>query len=285
MAEKWEYIGEEGKGKHKLTIDPGDGAPVQVYYGKTREEITQNLIQAQASATRQIDKLQKAMPKPPAPANVPMRRVPKPLNDNERFQVANDMTDPAKVDKAVQRVVESVTGITVDEIRENSRQQEEERAVERATKAAIEWAESEPDWFNSEHNKQTLVRYMMSMGMNPQKTEDYRRAYRELVAAGLLQAAPEGIDDNEPEPPPRQERITPVPNGVNGKPRTTATGFRSSDISGAPPRSSARVKYTPEQIARMGKEEYKRLWQTDPQFAKDAENYRPTQEGNSRRTR
>jgi hypothetical protein len=182
-------------------------------------------------------------------------------------------------------VVESVTGITVDQLKQNTQQQEEDRAVERATATAKQWAENEPDWFNSPHNNQTLVRYMDTMGLNPEQTASYQTAFRELRAAGLLQPRPEDDNENQPETPPGPERIARVPNGANGKPRVTATGFRSSDISGAPPRASTRVKYTPEQIARLGVTEYKHLMLTDPEFVKAAEAYRPTQEGQPRRSR
>jgi hypothetical protein len=281
----WEDINEGPNRKVKLTIDPGQGAPLQVYYGKDRQQITDQLASAQEHATRRISQLSREpngrVPQTPKPP----RRRPAPLGDGERFQLANDMQMPATVDKAVTRLVESATGVTMDELRDVVNNSREEETATAAIAAATQFIQAEPNWFASEHNKRTLTDYLETMGLDPTNVQSYHRAFQTLTRAKLLQVATED-DDNLPDDQ-EPERIAPTRIAAQlPRPRTTSTGIRNSDISGAPPKPSVRLKYTPEQIANFGPEKYKQLMMTDPEFRRAAEAYKPSpEEGRSRRGR
>lgn len=281
----WENINEGPGRRVKLTIDPGQGAPLQVYYGNNRQQITDQLVDAQEHATRRIAQLQREPGAATPPAPKPPRRRPAPLGDGERFQIATDMQMPATVDKAVTRLVESATGVTMDELRGVVDDHREEETATAAIAAATQFIQAEPNWYPSDHNKRTLTDYLETMGLDPTNVQSYQRAFRTLTQAKLLQVRTDE-DDNPPEDQ-EPERIAPTRiAGSLPRPRVTSTGIRSSDISGNAPRPSVRLKYTPEQISQIGPEKYKHLMLTDPDFVRAAEAYRPSpEEGRSRRGR
>jgi hypothetical protein len=261
MAQKWEEIGTGATKQWKLTITV-DGREPQCFYGKTKDVIAEQLANAQEHATTAIETLKRGTPQQPA---APRRNAAIPLQPNERMQVVSDMTNPAKVEQAVTRVVESIIG-PVENIRQASNSSAAKDLENASVAAAKQFTERTPDWFPSDYNKRTLTGYMQAQGMKSTEVADYTRAFEMLKANGLLQSAPEVQDDNE-EPP---ERIAPRP---AAQPARLSTGVRSSDVSGEQTAPGRRLKYTRERIDKMGKDEYKRLLLSDPELTKAVEFY------------
>src|ERR1700685_3280435 len=158
MARAWEYVGVRPTGKWKLTITT-PGAQDQIFYGATKADIADQLADAQDNASKRIQELRNPrQPQQTVPAG-------KPMTDAERFQVAADITDPAKTDKAVTRIIESVVG-PVSELRTSITEGREQRGIERATAAATKFQTSTPDWYPSDFNKRTLTGYMKAQNMD-----------------------------------------------------------------------------------------------------------------------
>lgn len=260
MARVWEVIGEGADRMHKLTITTPGRAP-QVFKGKTKADIAEQLANAQEEATVAIDTLKQTGRTPP-----PKRDRRRPLSDGERMQVATDMTNPAKVDAAVTRVLEATVG-PVAEVRAAVDDGRERSAAELAVAAATEFFQGTPDWYPSEHNKKTLVRYMQAQSMDNTKAASYTEAFEELKAAGLLQSAPTNPQSEpagtEPIAPPK-----PAP------PARMSTGVRSSDVSGDRlPSSGFRPKYTREQLDKMSAKQYGELLKTDRKALEASEEF------------
>jgi hypothetical protein len=245
----------------------GDSTPPVVLYG-TKDEILDKLADSKINADRRINELRRngngAAP-PPASS------TPRPLTPAERMQTVADLNNPATVDRAVTRVMESVIG-PVEGLREDREQERAERETRGAVEAAKQFAEGTPDWYPSQHNKNTLVGYMQRMGLNANSTQDYTTAFEELTAAHLLQIKPAEDDETEP-PAQRQERTAPTPAAAPKAPTRYSTGVRQSDISGSAPRPTTRLKYTREQIAKMGAATYKQAMLSDPELGRSVEFY------------
>lgn len=265
MAKRWE---DQGNGRWKLTVtsdEPGDGTPMQVFYG-SKEEIADKLADAQGNATRRIAELKKQ-----GLGTRDAGTGPKPMNAAERMQAVADLNDPASVDKGVARVVESVIG-PIETIRADRERERQERETQAAIAAAESFAGETPDWYPSEYNKTKLVGFMRTQGLNPASRAHYTQAFEELSAAGLLQKAPRNQDDNPEETEPAAERIAPATPAPK-PPTRISTGIRSQDVSGSAPRPGLKPKYTREQIANMSAATYKRLMTTDPELARSEEFY------------
>lgn len=285
MAQKWENL---PNGQLKLTITSDlsdDDTPPVTIYGKDKDEILTKLAASKINGDRRINELRRAIPNQPAPT-APSQ--PKPLTQADRLQVVADLGNPATVDRAVTRVVESAIG-PLDELRQDRERTREERELEDAVKAAATFADNTPDWYPTEHNKRALMSFMEVRGWSASKPERYTQAFEELMAAGLLQKKPaepaEPEDETEP-PAPRQERTAPTPTPTPKAPASYSTGVRARDISGSapPPRAAApRLKYTREQIAKMGAKDYKQKMLSDPELPRCVEFYAQQDAAKTRR--
>lgn len=255
----WKDLG-SGQWKLTITVDGDPTAPPSVFRG-TREEILDKLADSQVSANRRFHELRKTSNGAAPPAAAPSS--PRPLSATERLEVVSDLQNPATVDKGVTRVIESVMGPVADfhKDRAAGRQEEKTRA---AVRAAEEFVERTPEWFNSAHNKQTLVNYMRTQGLDASDTAHYTQAFEELSAAQLLQVQPQE-DETTNEPIADQGRNAPNANAPQRTPTRFSTSVRSSDISGRQPAPSGKphLKYTREQLNNLSATDYKLLVQTD----------------------
>ena len=261
MAKNWEQTGEN---LWKLTVSPDGGGPSSVFYG-TRDEILDKLADSQANANGRIAQLR------PVPGNghsAPPSDL-KPLTANDRMQAVSDLSNPATVDKAMTRVMESVIG-PVDRFQRDREAERAERIERAAISAVEEFCSLTPAYFPSDFNNSTLVGYMQRMGFDPSAVSSYQRAFADLAGAKLLQPKPEQAPDDDEPPPDLPERNTPNPS--RQAPTRYSTGVRSSDISGTPPVPTRRLKFSREQIANMSAAEYKSHI-NDPEFARAVEFY------------
>jgi hypothetical protein len=266
MGKSWT---DRGHGQWKLVItDDATGAVLSTFYG-TKEEIADKQADSLASAGRRITELRSN--------NGHTAPAPKPLSAAERMQTVSDLGNPATVDQGVLRVVESVVG-PVSELRQDREAERMERFERAAISTAEAFADDTPDWYPSDYNKNVLVRYMQTQGLNPTNPAHYTQAFEALTAAQLLQPKPAEPPEPESinnEPPPAPERNAPAPTRqASPAPTRYSTSIRHSDISGTRPGgTTVRLKYSREQIARMGASKYKELMTSDPELTRCVEYY------------
>jgi hypothetical protein len=272
---QWEELApRNGVPQWKLTVTsdtPGDGIPISVFRG-TKDQIAEALADSQASANRRIAELKRdnGNGNPPAPRP----NAPKPLTAAERMQTVAEMTDPATVDKAVTRIIESAVG-PVENLRqatENAPADRQERQERLAVEAVNAFIEETPEYLVCPHNAGTMFRYVQLHGDLGNK-DHYHRAFAELTAAQLLQQKPSGDEPTTQLSEPQLERNAPAP-ALPKAPTRISTGVRPSEMNGQPPaRTTNRMKYSREQIAKMSAATMKRLMTTDPEFNRCSEFY------------
>ena len=260
MAKTWTDL---GNGQHKLviTVDGNPAAQPSVFRG-TKDEILEKLADSQANANRHIADLRR-----PDNGGAPLNPVPpagpRALSAAERLATVADLQNPATVDQAATRLVESVLG-PVSEFQRDRQSDRMERITRQAVQAAETFADNTPEWYASDHNKQLVADYVRTQGLNPTEVQSYATAFERLTAANLLQQRPPDseTDNDEPE---LEGRNAP---SANAKPRTPtrySTSVRPSDISGRPPVPSGKphLKYTREQLDNMSSARMRELMQTD----------------------
>ena len=176
------------------------------------------------------------------------------------MQLARDISDPAKSDAAVDRIL-AAKGVKLSEVAELIAERNLRKREIAATEAAGKFEAETPDWIATSHNKQTLVNYMQAQGMEP-TLPNFHTAFANLTAAGLLQLEAPQPPPATPEPAKEPERISPV----TTRPRTTlSTGVRSG--TGSPSLAQSRPKYTKRDIDNMDLDEYQRRFNSEPGFA------------------
>src|SRR5215469_3146373 len=259
MASHWEEL-ENGKG-FKLTISPDEGGAASVFYGKTRDEVHQKVIDSQAHAIRRIEQLRAAAP--PTDNSHASPPQPRTLSPDERMQTVSDLTNPATVDRGVIRVVESQIG--------PMSQFNADRMERAAIEAAEIFAAETPEWYPSDHNKETLVNFVRTQHLDPTSVATYQQAFHRLTAVKLLQPKPvEAPSETEPSGE-QQERNAPTLQ-PRVAPARYSTGIRSQDVSGAAPTPSKRLKWTRAEIDNMSPATY-RSHMADPEFQRAVEFY------------
>lgn len=276
---KWEELPpKNGTPQWKLTVTsdtPEDGIPISVFRG-TKDQIAEALADSQASANRRIAELKRnnggngTGGNPPAPRPT----APKPLSAADRMTTVAELNDPATVDRAVNRIIESQVGPieNLRQVTENAPADRAERLERLAVEAVNTFIEETPQYLVCPHNAGVMFRYVQLHGDLTNKAH-YHRAFEELTAAQLLQQKPQ-----EEEPPtqlsdPQLERNAPAP-VLPKTPTRISTGVRPSEMSGQPPaRTTNRMKYSREQIAKMSAATMKQLMTTDPEFIRCSEFY------------
>lgn len=254
-----------GGGRHKLIVTSDEpGVPHSEYKG-TLKEIASMLANSQRHANRRLAELRGMTPNGHAEPAQQIVAV-KPLTPDERVKTVAELSNPATVDTAVLRVVESAMGPLADE---RARRQEEDadRYNRRIVETVNQFMAETPQWVSSDHNNQVLAGYMQSSGMDPLNRAHYDQAFEYLTSIGLLKLEPtEGEPSAESEET-DLEPNAPAPKAVVHRPPTRiSTGVTSRDISGVPPRPNAtRLKYSRDQLMNMGPEEYKKLMFSDGQ--------------------
>ncbi|HET6220184.1 MAG TPA: hypothetical protein VFE27_24360 [Acidobacteriaceae bacterium] len=279
MAKQWEeLVTKNGIPQWKLTVTsdtPEDGIPISVFRG-TKEQIAEALADSQANANRRIAELRRNNGGNGTGANPPAPRsnAPKPLTPADRMTAVAELNDPATVDRAVTRIIESQVG-PMENLRmatENAPADREAQLERMATEAAEAFTAETPDYYVCPHNAGVMYRYIQLHGDLTKKAH-YHRAFEELTAAQLLQQKPEEEEPPTQSPDPQPERNAPAP-VLPKTPTRNSTGVRPSEMHGQPPaRTANRLKYSREQIAKMSAATMKRLMTTDPEFVRCSEFY------------
>ena len=276
MAQKWEKDGEKnGIQQWKLTVTSDKpGVPISVYRG-SKSQIASQLADSQVFANERIREQNLILRGQTKTETPPKAAAPTPLTDAERMQVVADINNPAKVDAAIARVVESKTG-PLEAVREsaaNAPEERQERDNRLATEAATQFAAETPEYYPTDFNARTMAQYIKIHG-DLRNRAHYTQAYNDLSAAGLLQKRPEGEEENEDEAT-LQGRNAPTPAALPKSPTRISTGIRSRDVSGLEPRPTNKLKFTREQIAKMSARTYKEHMR-DPEFQRAVEFYANT---------
>ena len=261
---QWQELG-QGRWKLTITSDDDSEAIPSVYRG-TKDEIAELLADSQGHANRRIAELKRGGDGNGSKSIHfgPVSGDPKPLTPNERMQTVADLQNPATVDKAFDRMFEAATGETPEQRRERDQREAGERLEREGVDTALRFGREYPEYWQTQHNANTMVGYMRTHGMDLTNIDHYVTAFEALSAAKLLQMKTAEVEvPNESEEEETVERNAPTPTPVPRTPARISTGVRASDISGTPPRPTTRLKYSREQLENMSRQDYKQLMLTD----------------------
>ena len=172
---------------------------------------------------------------------------PEPLTAEERIQLAQDIVDPEKFEAASKRLIRAQFG---DPDAMRTRMARMEQRLDRATvqEEALAFKRSNPDYFPTQGNLETLGAWMLKNNLDPIK-ENFQLAYDTLKE--YLEARPAAIV-----PPPPAPVADPKPAAVvDTRPVSSGlTRTHGSDNGPAP-----KTGYSQKEIDAMSAEDYKRL--------------------------
>jgi predicted RNase H-like HicB family nuclease len=220
----------------KATVDIGTGSS-QVFYGKTKDELIQNILTAQLNATKKIREQNKKIKLGTVEEATPTvaqteKILGRKLTADESFEIKTMFeADP---DKALDTWFQKRTGSTVDQLldkAEKGQRASNELSMEQANR---EFLAANPTYYGDEkyENFNSIVTYLVKhklrrgrkAGDEQQVLQDLvsnghytasnlEEAFTELTEAGLLLSAPRAPEKKEtpappaPEPPAAPERI------------------------------------------------------------------------------
>jgi hypothetical protein len=259
----------EPKMVFSATIDLEDGEAVQKFEGESHKEITDKLLIAQANATARIRELRKPATPPATPPKAPLQFNKKPLTADERFTMAQDLSDPEKAPEAIRRAVEAELGAPLETVREKL-QSDQDRDLQDQIAAAISQFRSEAkDFLPSQHNEDLIIKYGELHNYPPNDVASYHQIWDALKQAGLAQVkVPENnVDPNNPQPGNDANGGLPPRSGTRPRLASSSTSLRRGDSDDAPS-GPAKSKYTREMIDAMPEDEFDRKLESEPGFRK-----------------
>lgn len=153
----------------RATADSGTGKPPEVFYGKTKDELLQNVLVGKMNATRKINELKrKALLD--APVNEPAPQEPVPAQPNRLS--ANDVFDiKAKLeenpDLAMESWFQKRTGKSLEELMailessqakaDNAQAASEDTAI---AQILIDWRDTS-DYVNDDRNRDAIIAWLL----------------------------------------------------------------------------------------------------------------------------
>ena len=277
----WLNDGEpDENGDYIANIENSAGARVSTFKGKTYKEVADKLLESQVSANREISRLRR-----PNQGRQGLKVQTKDLTPADKLRLSTEITDPDKVVDAVTEIVTAQQGTSPAAVGKvlSQQDQEAEDAYHRAQ--AVAFARSTPDYYPVPQNLQALINELQANGYSfttnnleivfqtlsdreelvpwPSEEEknDYVAQMQNLYHPnGQIRATPAP----EPNPPSPTER-------ANTRPRSIATGIRSTDAhASAPPPPPKKRQYTRADIERMGRAEYQELLR-NPDFKRQVD--------------
>lgn len=229
---------------YERTIDLGDGAGVQVFRGKSYDELIDNLAKAQENATRKIRE-QAAELKTKREQATQAVEEDETLTEEQKYILSQKiLTDPMAV---IEHAVES--RLKKFKRAEEAAKAREEAEAQAVTKAAEDFMQQTPDYYASKKNGAKILRALELEGLDA-TIENFQRVYQDLNESGLLEGKPEEKQVAE------QEEVEAQPERI--APRTETTVVRRKVVGGSP-LSAKRSAPAPEKTSGPTEEDLAKL--------------------------
>jgi len=282
---EWQPTDESGR--------PLGGKQVLTY--KTNEELVQKFTEQNNQILRQMRKLSRdarlgLTPDQDVPTSA--KRIPesfgglkpKQLTAEERFQLTQDLNDPAKFEEAKVMLSEATFGAKPEVVTDVLNRSQRLLLENQVIRSFDEFLDRVGDGFNNiEANRETLTKWMGERNLEP-TTDNFEIAFARTAALQLpatidqpsqasVVVAPAAIAPVESGPKAQApaeaaSRITSEAQSVQNARRQTPSGLndRVSSSNGAAPVSERSL--TLAEVDKMSGDEYKRRAQNDPTFLK-----------------
>lgn len=260
----------DDNGDYVAVIENTRGVHVSTFKGKSIKEVADKILESQAEANLTIRKLMR-----PDSGRRPLKVQRKELTPDDRFRLATEMTDPAKVVDAVTEIVTAKQGIAPDVLGSSLEGMDEAALANYYQTEARAFVNENPDYYpdDGQVNMRALFAELEARGWDLTRN-NLSMVYQSLNADHKMIAWPTGDDLPEPEPPAQlngtREPNPPRPTTPNIRPRSISTGIRGSDANATAPPPPKKQKLTRADIERMPRTEYMdRL--RDPAFRKEVD--------------
>lgn len=269
MKTFWENEGEpNADGVVAATIDLEDGSSVSRYTGATMKEVADKLLTAQGNASVRIKQLKSERPPEKLRSRQPLK--PRALTASERMEATHDLSDPTKAPEAVSRIVAAAIGAPLTEVASRLAESDDEDAARIAAEETQRFLRQTPEFYPTQHNNHVLMSYAEKF-VGDATCANFITAFEYLRDHGLLTPRPETTSTADgvlPEARTDEAQPSTSQTGVRTRPRLATTGLRNNDTSGQQPRTATRPasKWTKAGILMMNGDEYRKLFDNDPEF-------------------
>lgn len=198
-----------GEGSYKLTVDPGDGTPVEIFYAATQAELFAKLRKSKANATKEIRRRKKALEITTDMKALEVEKVnyapylrPLSLTPDQIFQLTEDQKDPSKVLAATAQLRQA--SLTKEECDRHNEGLDRQRYMD-GYNVGTTWLGANADKFYRDPGGENIANLQKIMGeLNWGMTiHNLDLAYGILKDQGVLLDPPEPEELNQP--------ITPQP--------------------------------------------------------------------------
>ena len=203
---------------------------------------------------------------------------PKTLTADERFQLTQDLNDPAKFEDAKIRLAEATFGATPEVISEVLSHSQQLLLEQQVVRSFDEFLENVGDsFYNIEANRAVLTDWMCQKQLAP-TTENFeialaRTAALQIPAPAVQRAqapatpvAPVEAEPQSQVPVAAASRITEQPQQVQSATHQTPSGLNDRVSSNSGVSSVSERKLTLAEVDKMSADEYKRRVSSDPTF-------------------
>jgi hypothetical protein len=206
------------KGQWKATLDPGNGANPEVFWGKNKDGLVVNVLKAKLNATKKIRELNKQVKLagvPPRPVAQPVvTATGKALSADEIFEIQTQLG--SNPDQALELWFQKRTGLSVNQLVDLAQKGANAEANLRTEAVSREFLNRNPDYYPDNRNIELILKWLGKFKIgNPNATmhdldaagqwtvENIEEAFADLSSDGLLVQAP------KPPKAPRQAETTP----------------------------------------------------------------------------
>ena len=208
---------------------------------------------------------------------------PKTLTADERFQLTQDLNDPAKFEDAKIRLAEATFGATPEVISEVLSHSQQLLLEQQVVRSFDEFLENVGDsFYNIEANRAVLTDWMCQKQLAP-TTENFeialaRTAALQIPAPAVQRAqapatpvAPVEAEPQSQVPVAAASRITEQPQQVQSAIHQTPSGLNDRVSSNSGVSSVSERKLTLAEVDKMSADEYKRRVSSDPTFLQEVD--------------
>jgi len=287
----YEGVEKLGEGSYKLTVDPGDGTPEEVFFATTQADLFKALRKSKANATKELRRRAKKVQITDelralqvevvnyAPLVAPVRLTP-----DEIFTLTEQTKDPVTVLEATRKLRQA--SLTQEECDRQNEAIERQRYSD-GYNTAITWIQTHPDFYNHPENVARLQDLMAELNWAV-TIKNLDLAYAELEAQGVLLERPEESSSSQPAAQPASvvpvaaaPVATPVPvaapaakTGALPDARqvrpadrpSSSTGMQPQRRSDSLPKPATAPSLSAEEYNNMSAAEVKRRYNREPDF-------------------
>ena len=225
----------------------------QVVYGETHDDLmaraaeNYNHLYRKNRELLRLEKLNGKAPEGSTPAPEETKFTPRPLTAEERMRLAREITDPEKLDAALDLALEAKLGGKPQAIGKSIETYSSRSTAMYAAQQAQAWRDEHPEFHASQKNVLDIATWIQNRGLE-YTVANFNRAYEDLLPA--LETAPPSVARTEP---------TPVPAAADSRITAANSATQRSEVPTSVPRSAGSTRGAPVKKEGMTAEQFRKL--------------------------